>query len=224
MRSVLRGMMNNTKDYPTNMEFEDDRVTAVLQLHPRQKAKIMTGKLRWVLNPYNNEQRVLEFEKVHGDWDSISWIKCTKRVTLCPKPASSALPTATRVDITLAVRDICNKKRKRAQRKACAVFKKSVLTGSCARCEKDGVQVQMDHGKIPFETILSDFVKQRGISVMTIPVLRQAHSLHWEVSDPALSTAFQEYHDSLVEYQSLCIPCHQVKTNHEATQRKKKKL
>jgi len=225
MESVLRGMMKNRERYPTNTEFTDDRVTMVLQHHPRRKAKQMTGKLRWVGNRYNHTQRILEFEKVPGSWFTIGWKKYANSVTLlAPVPsAPSASPTATRGDVALALRDLCGESRKMAQRDADAVHNKGVLLGTCQLCEEHGVQVQMDHGEIPFEQIVSDFVKQHGISVMTIPVRRRAHGLHWEVDDLGLSTAFQKYHDSLVKYQSLCIPCHTVKTKDEAGERAQKR-
>ena len=112
--------------------------------------------------------------------------------------------------------------RKNAQTQAGTAYTNGKRHGICQTCKRKDVPVEMDHGTIPFENIVERFLKERELKVSDIQVQRTEGKLHWELQDQHLVKDFSTFHDSLVQWQTLCIRCHRVKTNEECAARAKK--
>ena len=85
MKNVLRTMMKDSATYPTHISFTDEKVLHVLKHHPKHKAHIATGNLRWIKNSFDpcvHNQRVLQFEQTPGIWKTIGWAKYAHRVRM----------------------------------------------------------------------------------------------------------------------------------------------
>ena len=77
--TACRSMSNNYEDFPTGVPFTSALLTEVIPYHPHKKAAVNTGQFKWLVNEKNRRMRVLYFEQSKGVWDTVSWLKSSKK-------------------------------------------------------------------------------------------------------------------------------------------------
>ena len=64
-------MSRNCVDFPTGVPFTSSMLTEVIGCDK--------GQFKWMINERNSHMRVLHFKKHDGFWDTVSWLRTSKK-------------------------------------------------------------------------------------------------------------------------------------------------
>jgi hypothetical protein len=191
---------------PVNKPFQSELLTETLYYHPRQDK--IKGKIQYLEVRLSNYGERTLFYKDDNGIDSISWVQCIKH------GLGLKLGDTSRADITNAFRQAIISDIQKYQRLNTFGDK-----GRCASClevyslkssSDTSNHIQVDHIE-PFSDILSDFLKQQGISMESVQIDKTYNIC--TLLNTRLHDDWVDYHNNRARYQLLCKTCNLKKSN-----------
>jgi hypothetical protein len=178
------------KTLPVGERFHDEKLSALVKHHPGRSfgADIVTFALR-ARPPYFTKSLFVESRS--GGFIDCSWKKCVANFFGKYSKERNVRSRA------------LNALRNEAFRSEKMKAARAELGNKCAKCEKVGKKLVVDHAGKPFAQIVDEYVAEKGVvvSALGIGYTKGAYRLR------SGGKAWRDFHDANAELVGLCAKC-----------------
>lgn len=179
-----------------NVPFQDDRIKALLQFHPRRKIKSFAYMSMRKMPPYNKP--CLTVTMADRSVETVSWIQCVQALYGKANPER-----AKKQRVLQAFRDeiACSPRMLEARN----AFSTPAKCKDCGKMKK----LHIDHDVKPFAMILDEFLESKKLQLLKVTLNYTAKP--YVLMSRKLADEWESYHDDNATLIGLCKECNSAK-------------